>query len=86
MAAIRVEEQLMSNSIREFDAKDDLKYLYSNEVLGLAVANQIAGTKAAVNFKRYDEYKPGILYGLPPILDNAFAGLIAGCVSKIFES
>ena len=29
--------------------------------------------------------KPGIIYGLPPILDDAFAGLIAGCVSKILS-
>jgi phosphatidylglycerophosphatase A len=54
-------------------------------VLGLAISNQIAGTKATFNFKRYDEAKPGIIYGLPPMLDDAFAGLIAGCVSKIFE-
>ena len=71
--------------IREVDMGNDSGSLYSRKVLGLAVANQIAGTKAAFNFKRYDEAKPGIIYGLPPILDDVFAGLIAGCVSKIFE-
>ena len=82
VAAMRTEQDLAGNRIREFD---DISGLYSSDVLGLAVSNQIAGTKAAFNFKRYDEAKPGIIYGLPPVLDDVFAGLIAGCVSKIFE-
>ena len=82
VAAMRTEQDLAGNRIREFD---DISGLYSSDVLGLAVSNQIAGTKAAFNFKRYGEAKPGIIYGLPPVLDDVFAGLIAGCVSKIFE-
>ena len=79
-AALRIELDLTENRIREIN---DSKYLYSGEVLGLAISNQIAGTKAIFNFKRYNDAKPGIIYGLPPMLDDAFAGLIAGCVSKI---
>ena len=82
VAAMRTEQDLTGNRIREVDASDNL---YTDEVLGMAISNQIAGTKAALNFKRYDEAKPGIIYGLPPMLDEAFAGLIAGCMSKIFE-
>lgn len=82
IAALRAEQDLSGNRIREFV---DSSGLYSDEVLGLAIANQIAGTKAAINFRRYTDAKPGIIYGLPPILDSVFAGLIAGCVSKIFE-
>jgi alpha-ribazole phosphatase CobZ len=85
MAAIRSEEDLSNNKIREIDVSDDPAYLYTDEVLGLAISNQIAGTKATFNFKRYDEAKPGIIYGLGPMLDDIFAGLIAGCMSKIFE-
>ena len=85
-AALRTEDDLAENRIREIDIKEDSFYLYSDEVLGLAVANQIAGTKAAVNFKKYSELKPGIIYGLPPVTDKVFAGLIAGCISKIFEA
>lgn len=85
VAAMRSEQDLSGNRIREVDISDDPAYLYSDEVLGLAIANQIGGTKAAFNFKRYDEAKPGIIYGLPPMLDDIFAGLIAGCMSKIFE-
>ena len=85
IAAIRTGQDLSSNRIREMDMNDDLNRMYADEVLGLAISNQIAGTKAAFNFKRYNEAKPGIIYGLPPMLDDIFAGLIAGCISKIFE-
>lgn len=82
-AALRTEHDLSGRRIRELGADED--YLYADEVLGLAIANQIAGTKAALNFRRYIEAKPGIIYGLPPMLEDIFAGLIAGCVSKIFD-
>lgn len=85
VAAMRTEQDLSGNRIREVDVSDNPAYLYVDEVLGVAISNQIAGTKAAFNFKRYDEAKPGIIYGLPPMLDDIFAGLIAGCMSKIFE-
>lgn len=85
MAAIRTEEDFQKGRVREVDVSDDPAYLYTDEVLGLAISNQIAGTKAQFNFKRYDEAKPGIIYGLGPMVDDIFAGLIAGCMSKIFE-
>lgn len=85
VAAMRTEQDLTGGRIREVDIGDDPSYFYADEVLGLAIANQIAGTKATFNFRRYDEAKPGIIYGLPPMLDDIFAGLIAGCMSKIFE-
>lgn len=80
--AFKANEGIAEKRLREFDSDD---YIYSSEVLGMAVANQIAGTKAVINFKRYNEAKPGIIWGLPPMLSDAFAGLIAGCVSKIFD-
>ncbi|PKL72937.1 MAG: phosphatidylglycerophosphatase A [Methanobacteriales archaeon HGW-Methanobacteriales-2] len=85
MAGIRVEEDLLHHRIEGVDVDDDPAYLYSDEVLGMAIANQIAGTKAIFNFKRYDEAKPGIIGTLGPMLDDVFAGLVAGCMSKIFE-
>lgn len=85
MAAMRIEQDVARNRIREVDAIDDSAYLYVGEVLGLAISNQIAGTRAIFNFKRYADAKPGIIYGLPPMLDYIFAGLIAGCASKILE-
>lgn len=82
IAALRTEQDLAGNRIREVDLSDEL---YAGEVLGIALSNQIAGTKAALNFKKYKQAEPGIIYGLPPVLDDIFAGLIAGCVSKILE-
>ena len=85
MAAIRTEQDFEGNRIREIDINDNLDYLHSDEVLGLAIANQIAGTNAIFNFKKYNSVKPGILAYLPPVLDDIFAGLIAGCVSKVID-
>lgn len=85
MAAIRTEQDLKKNNIREISLQDDSALFCTDEVLGLAVSNQIAGTRAALNFKHYKGAKPGIIYGLPPMLDDVFAGLIAGCTSKVFE-
>ncbi|MDR0901097.1 MAG: phosphatidylglycerophosphatase A [Methanobrevibacter sp.] len=85
ISAIRCEDDFQVNRVREVDVSEDPAYLYTDEVLGIAIANQIAGTKATFNFKRYDEAKPGILSTLGPMLDDIFAGLIAGCMSKIFE-
>lgn len=85
LAGIRLEEDYAKHRVRGVDVDDDPAYLYADEVLGMAVANQIAGTKAIFNFKRYDEEKPGVIGTLGPVLDDIFAGLIAGCMSKIFE-
>jgi alpha-ribazole phosphatase CobZ len=85
IAGIRLEEDYEKHRVRGVDVDDDPAYLYSDEVFGMSVANQIAGTKAIFNFKRYDEAKPGVISELGPVLDDIFAGLIAGCMSKIFE-
>ncbi|MBC7101188.1 phosphatidylglycerophosphatase A [Methanothermobacter tenebrarum] len=85
LAAIRAEEDLQYHRIKNVNIDDDPAHLYADEVLGMAVANQIAGTKAIFNFKRYDEEKPGIISRLGPMTDDVIAGLIAGSMSKIFE-
>ncbi|HHY00286.1 MAG TPA: phosphatidylglycerophosphatase A [Methanothermobacter sp.] len=85
VAGIRVEDDLANGRIQGVDVDDDPAYLFSDEVLGMAIANQIAGTKAIFNFKRYDEAKPGVIGTLGPMLDDVFAGLVAGCMSKLFE-
>jgi len=85
IAAIRAEEDFQYHRIKNVNIDDDPAHLYSDEILGMAVANQIAGTKAIFNFKRYDEEKPGIISKLGPMTDDVIAGLIAGSMSKIFE-
>jgi alpha-ribazole phosphatase CobZ len=85
LAGLRVEDDYQHHRVRDVDVDDDPAYLYADEVLGMAIANQIAGTKAIFNFKRYDENKPGIISRLGPMLDDVCAGLVAGCMSRIFE-
>lgn len=85
MAAIRMEEDLKKGRIREINPNEKLIHFYPDELIGAAIANQIAGTKALLNFRRYSKIKPGILYGLGPVLSNTFAGLIAGSMTKILE-
>lgn len=85
IAGIRLEEDYIKHRVEGVNIDDDPAYLYSDEVLGMSIANQIAGTKAIFNFKRYDEEKPGIIKKLGPVLDDVFAGLVAGCMSRIFE-
>ena len=78
MAGIRVEEDLLQHRIEGVNVDDDPAYLYTDEVLGMAIANQIAGTKAIFNFKRYDEAKPGIIGTLGPMLDDVFFFFLTG--------
>ena len=50
----------------------------------MAIAECIGGTYARFEFTRYDQKKPGILSTLGPFLDDAVAGLIAGCTSRLY--
>lgn len=85
IGAIRMEEDFQKGRVREINLNEKLIHFYPDELIGATIANQIAGTKALLNFRRYSKNKPGILYGLGPILSNTFAGLIAGCMTKILE-
>ena len=85
MGAIRMEEDFQKGRVREINLNEKPIHFYPDELIGASIANQIAGTKALLNFRRYSKNKPGILYGLGPILSNIFAGLIAGSITKIFE-
>ena len=85
IGAIRMEEDFKKGRVREINLNEKLVHFYPDALIGATIANQIAGTKGVLNFRRYSENKPGILYGLGPILSNAFAGLIGGCMTKILE-
>ena len=85
ISAIGLEEDLQKGRVREINLNEKLVHFYPDELIGATIANQIAGTKALLNFRRYSKEKPGILYGLGPVLSNTFAGLIAGCMTKILE-
>ena len=68
-----------------FKVEGDPVSLMADELLGIDIAEYIGGKKALFNFFYYDTKKPGILKELPPFLDDAIGGFIAGCMTKVFE-
>jgi alpha-ribazole phosphatase CobZ len=58
--------------------------LVTDELLGMTIANYIAGARGIFEFVRFDQQKPGILSKLGPIVNDAIGGLIAGCSSNMY--
>ena len=58
--------------------------LVADELLGMTVANYIAGARGIFEFIRFDQAKPGILKRLGPISNDAVGGLIAGVSSNMY--
>jgi len=59
--------------------------LVADELLGMTIANYIAGAKGVFEFIRLDQAKPGILKKLGPISNDAIGGLIAGVSSNMYS-
>lgn len=58
--------------------------LVADELLGMTIANYIAGAKGIFEFIRFDQAKPGILKKLGPIVNDAIGGLVAGVSSNMY--
>jgi len=58
--------------------------LVADELLGMTIANYLAGARGIFEFVRFDQGKPGILAKLGPITNDAIGGLIAGCSSNMY--
>ena len=58
--------------------------LVADEVLGLAIAGYIAGTRGIFEYTRFDQAKPGLLKKLGPITNDAIAALVAGASSNMY--
>ena len=84
VGAILLEDELYVNR-KNSEIADDPVFLLSDEIIGMAIAECIGGTYARFEFTRYDQKKPGILATLGPFLDDAIAGLIAGCTSRLYS-
>jgi len=69
--------------VKQFNGRPGL---IVDELLGMTIANYIAGARGIFEFIRYDQVKPGILRTLGPIANDAIGGLIAGVSSKIYSS
>jgi alpha-ribazole phosphatase CobZ len=59
--------------------------LVADELLGMTIANYIAGARGIFEFIRFDQSKPGILGKLGPLTNDAVGGLIAGCSSNMYS-
>ncbi|WP_214040933.1 phosphatidylglycerophosphatase A [Methanoculleus sp.] len=84
LGAVLLEDELYLKR-RNSEIADDPVFLLSDEIIGMAIAEVIGGTYARFEFTRYDQKKPGILKELGPFLDDAVAGLIAGCTSRLYS-
>ena len=58
--------------------------LIADELLGLAIADYIAGARGVFEFTRFDQAKPGILKKLGAITNDAIGGLVAGVSSNMY--
>lgn len=58
--------------------------MVADEILGMAIANYIAGARGIFEYIRFDQRKPGILKKLGPIVNDAIGGLIAGVSANIY--
>jgi alpha-ribazole phosphatase CobZ len=59
-------------------------HLIADEILGMQVAQYIAGTRAVFEFHRFDRHKPGIIKELGPFMDDIICGLVGGIMSSIY--
>ena len=56
----------------------------ADEVLGVAIAGYIAGTRGVFEYTRFDQAKPGILKKLGPIINDAIGALVASASSNMY--
>jgi alpha-ribazole phosphatase CobZ len=87
VAGLRLEEDGRCGLIPGLTDKDfrkDPLFLLADEMIGMAIAKYIAGTRGLFEFVRFDKIKPGILKRLGPILDDVVCGIIAGVSSNVY--
>ena len=88
VACFRVEEDAKSGLIpgltrERFTGRPGL---VADELLGMTIANYIAGARGIFEFIRFDQAKPGILKDLGAITNDAIGGLISGVSSNVYSS
>ena len=64
-------------------AKDPI-HLIADEIIGMQIAQYIAGTRGIFEFHRFDRHKPGIISKLGPFMDDMLCGLVGGVMSSIY--
>jgi alpha-ribazole phosphatase CobZ len=56
----------------------------ADEILGIAIASYIGGTRGVFEYVRFDQAKPGILKNLGSITNDAIGALVAGASSNVY--
>ncbi len=87
-AAIALEEkgrygQLYGMDVKRFE--EDPVHLLADELLGIALAEYVGGSKCVFEYIRYDKKKPGILSELGPFMDDIVASLIGAVMSTLYS-
>lgn len=59
-------------------------HLIADEMLGMQLAQYIAGTRGIFEFHRFDRHKPGVIGELGPFMDDIICGLAGGIMSAIY--
>jgi alpha-ribazole phosphatase CobZ len=88
LAGLCLEEEGLKGripGIKKDEFIEDPVSLVADEILGMAIAEYIGGTRARFEYVRYDTEKPGVLRKLGPIADDLICGLIAGVSSKMYS-
>jgi alpha-ribazole phosphatase CobZ len=68
-----------------YQPSEDPEALVADELIGMSIAEYIAGKRGLFNYVRYDKAKPGILSKLPPFMDDAVGALVAASMTRLFE-
>jgi alpha-ribazole phosphatase CobZ len=84
-AAAHLDEVVRSDSGCIFQGADDPEALVADELIGMSIAEYIAGKKGLLNYVRYDKEKPGVIGDLPPFMDDAVGALVAATMTRLFE-
>ncbi len=58
--------------------------LVADELIGIAIATYVGGSRGMFEFVRFDQAKPGILKQLPPLTNDAIGALVAGVSSNVY--
>ncbi len=88
IAGLRLEEDGGAGripSLKKEDFENDSVNIVADEILGMAIAEYIGGTRARFEYVRFDTKKPGILSKLGPFVDDVICGVIAGVSSKMYS-
>jgi alpha-ribazole phosphatase CobZ len=58
----------------------------ADEILGIAIATYIGGTRGVFEYVRFDQAKPGILKSLGSLTNDAIGALVAGASSNMYTN